>query len=160
MEQIKIGIDPDSQNFGVCKFRDKKEFTLHAFDLFELFDFAKENRNCLFVIEDIFKGKKIFAPKNAFKSQVAKENYLVSRANALGKCQQNANILIEFLKINEISYVMSPVQKGLKKIDAKAFMELTGVKTLQKEQDKRDAYFIAKNYIHFVKFTTTVEKLT
>lgn len=148
MNYVTMGVDPDSDLFGVCLMINT-EVELKSLDLFDLVkfisSFVDESPNIY--IEDITSSYFIYEPKTfATWPAKKKEDYLVKRANSIGRCQQNAVLLSKQLTKLGIKHTLSKPIKGQKTVNSIVFEKLTGIKTKEKDQDLRDAYLIAYKY--------------
>ncbi len=105
---IIIGIDPDSDKYGVAGYTHGKLTTLVNFSIVDMSLFLKNEESVdLYVVEDVLKNNFIYDRYNG-KSTVVLRNV----ARSVGRCQQAQKHLVDFLRYYERPFKLVPPQKG------------------------------------------------
>lgn len=135
-----IGIDPDTNKSGVgCWSRIGKPI-LTTMGFFELFDFLKENKDCIHcvIIEAGWLNKSTW-------HGIGKGSFVVAKIGKnVGANHETGKKIIELCKYLNIRYTLSRPAKT--KLNAKKFKSITGI-TETTNPEKRDAFMLAFGYI-------------
>ena len=133
-----IGIDPDLVKNGIAHVVNGQLEKLEALPFSQLQNLILNNRNAVYVVEDVEFNKPVFNRDLSVKKNLAV-------AQDVGRVKGVARLIVEFLQESDARYVMKAPLKGhLKKAkgDAKYFNRLTGWSG-RSNADKRDAALMA-----------------
>ncbi|MDO6737075.1 hypothetical protein [Wenyingzhuangia sp. 2_MG-2023] len=130
------GIDPDVDKSGLATI-ESKEVKLMNLTFFELFDFLKENRPLLVVIEGGWLNK-----GNWHKDEDGTAAVNAAIGNNTGRNHETGRKIVEMLIYLEIPHKVT--KPTTSKVNARLFKMITGIK-IRTNQEQRDAYMLIHN---------------
>lgn len=138
--KIVIGIDPDSELFGVAEYRDGSLENLSMLQLVAVVDkalFARQmNCEVIFSIENVMANQ--FVYRRNRKSTKAAESTVAMR---IGRCQQAQVELMRMLDHYQFPYVLHKPQSGNWADKRELFQKVTGWKGNSNPDTRAAAYF-------------------
>lgn len=138
--RIVIGVDPDSEAFGVAEYRDGVLESLLMLQLVAVIDkalFAKQlGCEVVFSIENVLANQFVYARNRQRKKSV--ESQIAMR---IGRCQQAQVELQRMLDHYQIPYVLHSPQKGNWADKRELFQKITGWKGNSNPDTRAAAFF-------------------
>lgn len=138
--KIVIGVDPDSERFGVAKYINSELSLINNMklpDLVGLFlDCMQINGQVIASIENVMVNQFVYA-RNQHSSKSAQSKI----AMHIGRCQQAQIELMRWLDHYEIPYALHKPQKGNWADNKELFEKITGWNGKSNQDNRAAAYF-------------------
>lgn len=144
MSNYVIGIDPDSEKYGMALYKDGKLTSLLSRNvpgawlyIDELAKRQSEGHLVTAVVENV-KGKScVFRQRSDGKSRAA----FGVVAQRLGMCKQSQTVIVDILRHHEIKTILMPPQKGNFADNRSLFEKATGWKGRSNKDTRSAAFF-------------------
>ena len=139
MKKVIMGIDPDSNRYGIAIYREGQLTELHNMNIIELYDHITtmmKFNDIEIHLEDVKRAKAVWHAQGMNKSVAA------MAAQKVGMCKQSQNCIEQLAEKLKIPVVLHRVSSQWKKgNDKKMFERITGWQGRSNEDTRSAAWF-------------------
>ena len=139
MKKVIMGIDPDSNRYGIAIYREGQLTELHNMNIIELYDHITtmmKFNDIEIHLEDVKRAKAVWHAQGMNKSVAA------MAAQKVGMCKQSQNCIEQLAEKLKIPVVLHRVSSQWKKgNDKKMFERITGWQGRSNEETRSAAWF-------------------